>query len=200
MPCRNSHGVVETLNRFDQGGLPKNAIPCILKGADGTATYNMVVTARRKRDPGRSESKAPEDRFIGFATNLPWVDVIIYAVRWGIESAYAQIEAMRAKTRSRNPGARLFCFIYSADDLQCLGNGQDPAEVPHLRTVPVAPPGDDHPADLQGDRRGARRWTRTASRRRIQLGIGPRRHQRGWRGTGDAAHDPARYPADHPEI
>ncbi len=113
MPCRNSHGVVETLNRFDQGGLPKNAIPCILKGADGTATYNMVVTARRKRDPGRSESKAPEDRFIGFATNLPWVDVIIYAVRWGIESAYAQIEAMRAKTRSRNPGARLFCFIYS---------------------------------------------------------------------------------------
>ena len=113
MPCRNSPGVVETLNLFDQDDPPKDAIPCILKGADGTAPYNMVVAARRKRDPGKSESKAPEDRFIGFATNLPWVDVIVYAVRWGIESAYAQIEAMRAKTRSRNPGARLFCFIYS---------------------------------------------------------------------------------------
>ena len=113
MPCRNSQGVVETLNRFDQGGPPRDAIPCTLKGADGTASYNMVVTTRRKRDSGKSKSKAPEDRFIGFATNMPWVDVIIYAVRWGVESAYAQIEAMRAKTRSRNPGTRLFCFIYS---------------------------------------------------------------------------------------
>ena len=30
-----------------------------------------------------------------------------------IKSAYAGIEAMRAKTRSRNLGARLFCFIRS---------------------------------------------------------------------------------------
>lgn len=113
MPCRNSQGVVETLNRFDQGGPPKDAIPCTIEGADGTAPYNMVVATRRRRDPGKSRSTAPEDRLIGFATNLPWVDVIIYAVRWGIESAYAEIEGMRAKTRSRNPGARLFCFVYS---------------------------------------------------------------------------------------
>ena len=29
MHCRNSPGVVETLNRFDQGGPPRDAIPCI---------------------------------------------------------------------------------------------------------------------------------------------------------------------------
>ena len=113
MPCRNSPGVVGTLNGFGDGSPPRDAVPCILEGADGTAPYNMVVVDRRRRDRGKSGSTAPQDRLIGFATNLPWVDVIIYAVRWGIESAYAQIEAMRAKTRSRNPGARLFCFIYS---------------------------------------------------------------------------------------
>ena len=36
-----------------------------------------------------------------------------YALRWGIETSYAKIEAMRAKTRSRNTGARLFCLVYS---------------------------------------------------------------------------------------
>lgn len=113
MPCRNSPGVVGTLNGFVEGSPPRDAVPCRLEGAEGTAPYNMVVVDRRRRDRGKSGSTAPEDRLIGFATNLPWVDVIIYAVRWGIESAYAQIEAMRAKTRSRNPGARLFCFIYS---------------------------------------------------------------------------------------
>lgn len=113
MPCRNSPGVVWTLNGCGDISPPRDAIPCRLEGADGTAPYNMVVVARRRREKGKSGSTAPEDRLIGFATNLPWVDVIIYAVRWGIESAYAQIEAMRAKTRSRNPGARLFCFVYS---------------------------------------------------------------------------------------
>ena len=53
-----------------------------LKGAGGTAPYNMDDTAHHKRDPGKSESKAPVDRFIEFATNLPRVDgMIIYAVR-----------------------------------------------------------------------------------------------------------------------
>ena len=113
MPCRNSPRVVETLNRFGDGPLPRDAVPCRLEGADGIAPYNMVMAVRRRREKGKSVSTAPEDRIIGFATNLPWVDVICYAVRWGIESAYAQIEAMRAKTRSRNPGARLFCFVYS---------------------------------------------------------------------------------------
>ena len=102
---------------------------------------------------------------------------------------------MRAKTRSRNPEwAPLYLL---ADDLQCLGDGQDPAEISHHRAVPVAPPEDYHTDDLQGDHRGARRWTRTASRRRVRPEIGPRRHRRGWRGTGDTAHDPARCPADH---
>ena len=54
-------------------------------------------------------SYTPQINPIGFATNMQWVDVPHYALRWGIETGYAKIEAMRAKTRSRNTGARLFC-------------------------------------------------------------------------------------------
>lgn len=56
---------------------------------------------------------APEDRFSGFATSMSPADAIIYAVRCGIESTYARIEVMMVKTRSHNPRAHIFCFIYS---------------------------------------------------------------------------------------
>ena len=111
MPCRNTHGVVESLRRF-AADPRRDTLPCTLAGSGETAPYNMVVVERRSRDSKKAPT-APENRFIGFATNMPWVDVIIYAVRWGIESGYAKVEAMRAKTRSRRLGARLFCFIYS---------------------------------------------------------------------------------------
>lgn len=111
MPCRNTHGVVESLRRF-AADPRRDTLPCTLAGSGATAPYNMVVVERRRRDPKKTPT-APENRYIGFATNMPWVDVIVYAVRWGIESGYARVEAMRAKTRSRRPGARLFCFAYS---------------------------------------------------------------------------------------
>ena len=111
MPCRNTHGVVESLRR-SAADPRRDTLPCTLAGSGEAAPYNMVVVERRRRD-SRKAHAAPENRYIGFATNMPWVDVIIYAVRWGIESGYARVEAMRAKTRSRRLGARLFCFVYS---------------------------------------------------------------------------------------
>ena len=111
MPCRNTHGVVGSLRRF-AADRRRDTLPCTLAGSGTAAPYNMVIVERRRRDPKKAPT-APENRYIGFATNMPWVDVIVYAVRWGIESGYARVEAMRAKTRSRRPGARLFCFVYS---------------------------------------------------------------------------------------
>ena len=111
MPCSNTHGVVEGLRRF-AADPRRDTMSCILTGRNVSSPYNMVIVERRRRD-SRKAPTAPENRYIGFATNMPWVDVIIYAVRWGIESGYARVEAMRAKTRSRRPGARLFCFVYS---------------------------------------------------------------------------------------
>ncbi len=111
MPCRNTHGVVEKLRYFATN--PTENVLCnTLTGYNATASYNMVI-AKRKRYDSKKDEKLPEVQYIGFATNLPWIDVIAYAVRWGIESGYAMIESMRAKTRSREPGARLFCFLYT---------------------------------------------------------------------------------------
>ena len=111
MPCSNTFAVVEALNEFAAGGrepVPENRIT----NADGrSAPYTMIITERKRRRKGSAEE--PKDRYIGFATNAPWADVAHYALRWGIETGYAKIEAMKAKTRSRNTGARLFCFVYS---------------------------------------------------------------------------------------
>ncbi len=87
MPYRNNSGVVGTIHRFAAGDRLKGAIPCVLEGAGGTAPYTVVIAACHKREHGKFGSTAPQDRFIGFTTNMPWVDVIICAVRWGIEPA-----------------------------------------------------------------------------------------------------------------
>ena len=113
MPCRNSPGVVVTIRKFAEGGRLNDTILRTLEGADGPVPSNMVIAARRRRDRNKSRLMAPEDRFSGFATSMSQADAIIYAVRCGIESTYARIEAMRVKTRSHNPRAHLFCFTYS---------------------------------------------------------------------------------------
>ena len=72
----------------------------------------MIITERKNLDP-KKDAELPEEKYIGIATNLNWIDPTVYSVRWGIESGYAMLESMRAKTRSRKVGARLFCFLYS---------------------------------------------------------------------------------------
>ncbi len=111
MPCRNTHGVVEKLHYFATNPF-EDVLYNTLTGYNATASYSIAI-AKRKKCNSKKDEKLPENMYIGFATNLPWIDVIVYAVRWGIESRYAMIESMRAKTGSREPGARLFCFLYT---------------------------------------------------------------------------------------
>ncbi len=44
---------------------------------------------------------------------MPEIDVRVYGHRWVVETGYSKAEAMRPRTRSRNKGARLFCFLYA---------------------------------------------------------------------------------------
>ena len=111
MPCSNTYGVVEALNEFAAGSRESVSENSITNSDGRSAPYTMIITDRKKREKRSADD--PKDRYIGFATSMQWVDVAHYALRWGIETGYAKIEAMRAKTRSRNTGARLFCFIYS---------------------------------------------------------------------------------------
>lgn len=114
MPCTNTPGVKKALNEFAAG--KRQAVSeNYLTGSKRRVAYTMIITERKKKKgkSGEEETPAPEERFIGFATNVPNVDITKYASRWGIETGYSMIEKMRAQTRSRNTGARLLCFLYS---------------------------------------------------------------------------------------
>ena len=111
IPCRNTATVVEGLNLFAEGKIG-DAMRLTIRGDGVAASYNMVVAPRRKIYRKKSAAAA-ENKHVGFATNMPRVDVIVYAGRWGVESGYANVEAMRARTRSRKLGARPFCFMCS---------------------------------------------------------------------------------------
>lgn len=110
MPCTNTTGVVGALNEF-AAGRRQAVSEHILIGSGRQVPYHMVITDRKKR--GKKPAILPKEKFIGFATSLPHIDINQYSSRWGIETGYSMIEAMRAKTRSRDAGARLFCFLYS---------------------------------------------------------------------------------------
>ncbi len=72
----------------------------------------MKITERKKikRNTGNKE---PKEKYIGFATNSPNVNVRKYAKRWGIETGYKMIESLRPRTRSTNMASREFCFLYA---------------------------------------------------------------------------------------
>ncbi|MXX21290.1 MAG: transposase [Cenarchaeum sp. SB0665_bin_23] len=112
MPCRNTQGVVEKQRLFVAVLIKDTIHDHTITGRTATATYNMIITERKNLDP-KKDAELPEEKYIGIATNLNWIDPTVYSVRWGIESGYAMLESMRAKTRSRKVGARLFCFLYS---------------------------------------------------------------------------------------
>ncbi len=76
--------------------------------------YTLIITERKKKKKGKDDGELlPHERYIGFATNAPDVDPDLYENRWGIETGYRMIEDTRAKTHSKNPVARLLCFVYS---------------------------------------------------------------------------------------
>ena len=114
MPCTNTKGVVNALNEFAAGKRQKVS-ENYLKGSGRCIPYTIIIDRRKKKKSkdSKKETPTPEEMFIGFATNDPDMDIAKYSSRWGIETGYAMVENMRAKTRSRDAGARLLCFLYS---------------------------------------------------------------------------------------
>ena len=77
----------------------------------------MAERKKKRKKSGKEKSDGvdlrPEEKFIGFATNMQLKDSELYSKRWGIETGYRMIEKMRARTRSTNTVSRIFCFLYS---------------------------------------------------------------------------------------
>ncbi len=111
VPSRNTDTVVNALDEFAAGR--RGAVSELdITNSDGASfTYTILIMERRERKKdSKDESK---NRYIGFATNMPDIDVAVYDQRWGIETGYKMLEAMRPRTRSQNIAARNFCFLYS---------------------------------------------------------------------------------------
>ena len=108
IPCRNTGNVVAVLREFAQerrGMMSKN----VLEDGSRSLTYDMVITKRKSvKDP-----TGPEERYIGFATNVSTAETGQYAARWGVETGYRLVEEMRPKTRISDVAARMFCFYYA---------------------------------------------------------------------------------------
>ena len=82
--------------------------------------YHMIIAEKKRvrkesegAKNGDKKAGAPEDRYIAFATNAPWMDVEEYSKRWTIETCYRLVENARAKSFGSSRPARLFCFLYS---------------------------------------------------------------------------------------
>ena len=108
IPCRNTSNVAAALREFAQekrGKISGNVIENNLDSVE----YSMMITDRKNA----KASDAPEERYIGFATNHPAIKTEAYAKRWGIETGYGKIEECRAKTRITDMESRMLCFYYS---------------------------------------------------------------------------------------
>ena len=110
-PCRNTDTVVDALDEFAAGRRGRISKSCITNSDRVSVTYPMIITERTRRK--KSSKDEPKNRYIGFATNAPDIDVAMYGKRWGIETGYKMLEAMRSRTRSQNIAARNFCFLYA---------------------------------------------------------------------------------------
>ena len=119
VPCKNTDVVVGAIAEFAAGRRPAVS-ELYITNADGVSVrYTIIITERKKRRKKSSKEKSdgadprPEEKFIGFATNMQLQDAELYSKRWGIETGYRMIEEMRARTRSTNAVSRIFCFLYS---------------------------------------------------------------------------------------
>ena len=120
MPCTRNSRVKDSLRKFVAKTLDRTSKSDMTNSDKATVQYHMII-AEKKRVRKESEGAkngdkkvgAPEDRYIAFATNVPWMDVEEYSKRWTIETCYRLVENARAKSFGSSRPARLFCFLYS---------------------------------------------------------------------------------------
>ena len=123
MPCTRTSRVKDSLRKFVAKTLGPISKSDMTNSDKVTVQYHMIITkkkrVRKESEKAKNGSKkakkadAPEDRYIAFATNAPWMDVKEYSKRWTIETCYRLVENARAKSFGSNRPARLFCFLYS---------------------------------------------------------------------------------------
>ena len=115
VPCKNTDTVVDAIAEFAMGRRDCVSESVIVGGDGREVSYTMTITERKKKKKKKDDDDEllPHEKYIGFATNVPDVDPDSYGNRWGIETGYRMIENTRAKTHSKNPAARLLCFVYS---------------------------------------------------------------------------------------
>ena len=121
MPCTRTSRVKDSLRKFVAKTLGPISKSDMTNSDKATVQYHMIITKKRrvrkeseKAKNGSKKAKkadAPEDRYIAFATNAPWMDVEEYSKRWTIETCYRLVENARAKSFGSNRPARLFCFL-----------------------------------------------------------------------------------------
>ena len=116
MPCTRTSRVKDSLRKFVAKTLGPISKSDITNSDKVTVQYHMIITKKkrvRKESEKAKKADAPEDRYIAFATNAPWMNVKEYSKRWTIETCYRLVENARAKSFGSNRPARLFCFLYS---------------------------------------------------------------------------------------
>lgn len=110
MPYSNQPGVVSAICEF-AGGTRTAVSENRISGEGGSVPYTLVIDERRRRKKNPKPDPPPEEKYIGFATSVPDIDVRVYGHRWVVETGYSKVETMRPRTR--NKGARIFCFLYA---------------------------------------------------------------------------------------
>ena len=115
IPGVNTSRVKTALEHHASTGSKKVSKMSISNFEKVSASYYGIIVPRKRISKRRMEKKEPkpEEKFIMFATNAPWLDVEKYVMREGIETGYRMIENTRVKTSSVGVASRMIYFAYA---------------------------------------------------------------------------------------
>lgn len=113
IPCKNTDVTIDAIAAYATGDRQRIS-ECVITGSEGKAVPYTIIITQRKKKRKKNVDLLPHEKYIGFATNVPDIDVKQYKKRWGIETGYRMIQDTRARTHSKNYAARLLYFAYSA--------------------------------------------------------------------------------------
>ena len=84
IPCVNTGSIKGVLKHHAATGSKKVSRMSISTPEKVSASYYGVIVPRKRTSKKKREKKDlnPEEKFIAFATNVPWIDVEKYAMRW----------------------------------------------------------------------------------------------------------------------
>ncbi|MGA8342912.1 MAG: transposase [Candidatus Sulfotelmatobacter sp.] len=117
MPCKLTSRTKQAIREHAEGKR-RRVSRCKITSTEGReGAYTIVILPRR----GCEEESDPLKRYIAFATNIPRRFVMWnvsrlpddFRKRWGIETGYAGVEGLRARTTSKSHALRLLYFYYA---------------------------------------------------------------------------------------